>query len=41
MSAALEHWKVLPHGPLTAVDDKGWTVDDPRGEPRRLSESLR
>ena len=26
MSAPLEHWKVLPHGPLTAVDDKVWTV---------------
>ena len=26
MSAPLEHWKVLPHGPLTEVDDKVWTV---------------
>jgi hypothetical protein len=26
MSAPLEHWKILPHGPLTAVDDKVWTV---------------
>lgn len=26
MSAPLEHWKVLPHGPLTAIDDKVWTV---------------
>jgi hypothetical protein len=26
MSAPLEHWKVLPHGPLTAVDDNLWTV---------------
>jgi hypothetical protein len=26
MSAPLEHWKVLPHGPLKAVDDNVWTV---------------
>jgi hypothetical protein len=26
MSAPLEHWKVLPHGPLQAVDDSVWTV---------------
>jgi hypothetical protein len=26
MSAPLEHWKVLPHGPLTAIDDNVWTV---------------
>jgi len=26
MSAPLESWKVLPHGPLTAVDDNVWTV---------------
>jgi len=26
MPAILDHWKVLPHGPLTAVDDKVWTV---------------
>ncbi|MDP9123806.1 MAG: DUF4336 domain-containing protein [Pseudomonadota bacterium] len=26
MSAPLEHWKVLPHGALTAVDDNVWTV---------------
>jgi len=26
MPAILEHWKVLPHGPLTAVDDRVWTV---------------
>ena len=26
MSAPLERWKVLPHGPLTAIDDKVWTV---------------
>ena len=26
MSAPLEHWKVLPHGPLTSVDDNVWTV---------------
>lgn len=24
MSAALETWKVLPHGPLTAVGDEPW-----------------
>ena len=26
MTAPLETWKVLPHGPLTAVDDNLWTV---------------
>ena len=26
MSAPLEHWKVLPHGPLTPVDSNLWTV---------------
>ena len=26
MPAILDQWKVLPHGPLTAVDDKVWTV---------------
>jgi hypothetical protein len=26
MPAILEHWKVLPHGPLTAIDDRVWTV---------------
>ena len=26
MSAPLEHWKVLPHGSLTAIDDNVWTV---------------
>jgi len=26
MPAILDHWKVLPHGQLTAVDDKVWTV---------------
>ncbi|HEY8975396.1 MAG TPA: hypothetical protein VIN75_14355 [Burkholderiaceae bacterium] len=26
MPAILDHWKVLPHGPLTAIDDKVWTV---------------
>ncbi len=26
MSAPLEHWKVLPHGALTAIDDNVWTV---------------
>jgi hypothetical protein len=26
MPAVLDHWKVLPHGPLAAVDDKVWTV---------------
>jgi hypothetical protein len=26
MTAPLEHWKVLPHGPLTAVDSNLWTV---------------
>ena len=26
MPAILDHWKVLPHGPLAAIDDKVWTV---------------
>jgi hypothetical protein len=26
MSAPLDSWKVLPHGPLTAIDDNLWTV---------------
>lgn len=26
MTAPLEHWKVLPHGPLTSVDSNLWTV---------------
>jgi len=26
MTAPLEYWKVLPHGPLTAVDSNLWTV---------------
>ena len=26
MTAPLEHWKVLPHGSLAAIDDNVWTV---------------
>ncbi len=41
MSVPLEPWQVLPHDPLIVVDNKVRTVDHPRGEPCRLSESLR
>ena len=41
MSVPLEHWQVLPYGPLIVVDDKVGMVDPPRGELRHLSESLR